>query len=785
MGVTEQQWRLEQARVDEVTDKIEQRIQALELETGSVKTEVVSIRKHFWDDVTINLSTHEDKIESYWSLRQQAELLSERERSYRHAAEALSKMKRLVRSPYFGRIDFQEDGDRREERIYLGIATFLDEEQGSYLVYDWRAPISSLYYDYGPGAAAYVTPAGDIHGTVTLKRQYVIRDGHIRLMFDTGVTIGDELLQQVLSQSSDAQMRSIVATIQREQNRIIRNDHSRMLIVQGAAGSGKTSAALQRAAYLLYKHRETLKADQMVLFSPNPMFNSYVSTVLPELGEENMEQTTFQQYLEKRLGRQFQLEDPFSQMEYVLSGPEAAGPGYAARMEAVRYKASTAFLHAIQTYKQELEQAGMLFKPIRFRGRAVVSREKMMEKFYAYDSSVRLPNRIVLLRDWLLNEIDALEKTEWKQEWVEEQAELLEPEDYMRSYKQLRKGMKGKDDSFDDFDREKELICRSIVREELKPLRSKIRKLFFVDARKLYMQLFSDEKLFERLAGSDAVPAYWAEICRETLAKLERKELAYEDATPYLYLQELMLGFQTNTSVKHVMVDEIQDYSPFQLEFLKKLFPRAKMTALGDLNQAIYAHAPVLEDVGTIIELYGADQTELIRLTRSYRSTRQIVEFTRGMVPGGETIEPFNRDGAKPTVTVMPDREGLPAAVASRIASLRAEGCDSIAIICKTAAESAQVYDEFKEQFELSLITQYTPDFERGTMVIPAYLAKGVEFDAVIIYDAGKLRYSRENERKLFYTACTRAMHRLHLYAAGDVSPFIAEQHPDTYEFTG
>lgn len=187
-------------------------------------------------------------------------------------------------SPYFGRIDFSEAGDAAADTIYLGIGSLM-EDNGTFLIYDWRAPISSLYYDGAPGPASYETPGGQITGTMELKRQFVIDNGEIEVMFDTGVTIGDELLQQVLSHSADDRMKSIVATIQKEQNAVIRNDRSRMLVVQGAAGSGKTSAALQRVAYLLYKYREVLQADQMLLFSPNPLFNSYVSTVLPELGK--------------------------------------------------------------------------------------------------------------------------------------------------------------------------------------------------------------------------------------------------------------------------------------------------------------------------------------------------------------------------------------------------------------------------------------------------------------------------------------------------------------------
>ncbi|WP_036746072.1 RNA polymerase recycling motor HelD [Paenibacillus sp. UNC451MF] len=777
--MSEIDWREEQQRVDSVTSKIGKRIERLAVEVGDVKTDVVDIRKHFWDEVTVNLSTMEDLTETYFSLKQQVEILNDRERRHRQASVALGKLTRLIKTPYFGRIDFKEDGTSGADKIYLGIASFSDEDDNTFLVYDWRAPVSSLYYDYPPGPASYETPGGEVTGTMELKRQYVIRDGQIQLMFDTGVTIGDELLKQVLSRSSDAQMKSIVATIQKEQNRIIRNDRSRMLIVQGAAGSGKTSAALQRVAYLLYKHRETLQADQMVLFSPNPMFNSYVSTVLPELGEENMQQTTFQQYLEHRLGKYYNLEDPFAQLEYVLSS--ASDPGYEARIDGIRYKSSVDFLTVISRYKEVLEQEGMVFKPVKFQGKAIISAERIKERFYEFDRSIRLPNRLVLLRDWLLGEVREFEKKERQEEWVEERINLLEPEDYQRAYTQMRRKQQDLPITFDDYDVEKDLLARMVVQEQLKPVRSRIKRLRFVHVTAVYRQLFEDEGLFSRAAKEVGKPELWPDICKQTVSRMELGDIAYEDATPLLYLNEQMLGFQTNTSVRHVIVDEAQDYSPFQLEFLKRLFPRSRMTALGDMNQAIYAHSSALGELDPITALYGPDQTELIRLTRSYRSTREIVEFSRGMVPGGEEIIPFNRGGDKPQVFEAADRNCMHDKITADIEALRAEGFDSIAIICKTAEESAEAYDALQGRLPLQLITKHTPEFAKGILVLPAYLAKGVEFDAVLIYDGSKKQYSRENERKLFYTACTRAMHLLHIYVLGELSPFITTQPEDTY----
>jgi len=381
--------------------------------------------------------------------------------------------------------------------------------------------------------------------------------------------------------------------------------------------------------------------------------------------------------------------------------------------------------------------------------------------------------------------VSHFELTQRKEGWVEEEMDLLEPEDYQRAYAKVRKMQKDQDEAFDDYKKEKELLARVIVYERLKPVRKRLKQLRFVHVRALYRQLFADRELFTKLSAQSggAVPEHWQEICEATLERLEASELGFEDATPYLFLVELVQGFQTNNTVRHVIVDEVQDYSPFQLEFIKRLFPRSRVTALGDLNQAIYAHGSALGELEPLMELYGPEQTELIRLTRSYRSTRQIVEFTRGMVPGGEEIIPFNRDGEKPLVRVTGREEDLQEALAATIEALQAEGCQSVAVICKTAEESAAAFQALQQRIAgLRLVTKDTQGFEQGAVVIPAYLAKGVEFDAVLIRDASKRSYSREAERKLFYTACTRAMHFLYLFSPEpELSPFITEQQPDTY----
>jgi len=770
----EKELELEQRRVEVVMEVIDRSIAALEDQSGGLHGEIVSIKREFWDDVTVNLEDAAETAETFASLKQQAEVLSERERSYQHAKQQLITMKKLKQSPYFGRVDFKEQEDPQTDTIYLGIGSLLDDSGERYLVYDWRAPVSSLYYDFGPGPVLYETPSGTVQGEMSLKRQYIIRGSNIRSMFDTGVTIGDELLQEVLGKQSDAQMKSIVATIQREQNAIIRNERAKMLIVQGAAGSGKTSAALQRVAYLLYRYRDSLNASQIILFSPNPMFNSYISAVLPELGEQNMGQTTYQQYLEHRLGRHFTLEDPFQQMEYTLT--EQHDPAYAARLEAIAYKSSRAYMKLIDDYVNELGDAGIIFKPIKFRGRILVTAEQMDQYFYGLSRQMSIANRLRETAGWLLKELTRLAKAERRRKWVEEEMELLDVEQYVEAYEKLLVKNKFDGNSFDDFQSERDYLSAMVVQERFKRLRSAVKQLKFIDMTAMYIRLLQwalEHEQAEHVEG-ERFPAQWSQISENSIAHIQNGSMYNEDATPYLYLKEKLEGFHTNTSVKHVFIDEAQDYSAFQLHFLKRIFPMSKMTVLGDINQSIFAHTTGDKGLAPYSELFPEEETLQIELLRSYRSTRPIVEFTSKMISGGERIQPFNRAGKQPELFEMNDGDQLELLLLERLQALEKEGYESLALICKTAEESERLYSSLRSSISnLKLIQKETVVFEKGIVVIPVYLAKGVEFDAVIIPDASAERYGRESDRRLFYTACTRAMHELFLYYTNERSPFI------------
>lgn len=758
----------EQIRINDVLHKLKNDLMGLQKQTSTVKTDIIEIRKSFWEDVTVNFDDAVEAGETATSIKQQAEFLAEREHRHKNLDQDEKNLKRLIEAPYFARIDFVEEGEREVESIYLGIASYLDPSTDEFLIYDWRAPISSLYYDYSLGSAKFTAPGGVVSGELKLKRQFIIKNGSIKSMFDTGITIGDELLQEVLGDQSNTQMKSIVATIQQEQNKVIRNEKGKLLFVQGAAGSGKTSAALQRMAYLLYKHRETLQAEEILLFSPNFMFNSYIRNVLPELGEENMQQTTFQQYLQHSLRNQYEVEDPFTLMEYMLTAKDEQL--YPVRKMSSVYKSSYDFMKVIDQYLNYLSEEGLLFHNITFRGNIIFRSDEISSYFYSLSGALSLSNRVKLVSEWLLSQLKKMEKSEREKSWVEEEIQFLSKEEYQIFYEKLTKQRNFTEDTFDDYEREEKMLRKYVVKRHFHSIRKEIKSHLFLNIKEIYRQLFKLPSHLTVGKNESLSEEEWKDVCSFTISQINQDRLPYEDATPYLYVKEKITGFQVNTSVKYVFIDEAQDYSAFQFAFIKQLFPNARYTVLGDTNQAIYSHHSK-SGIEALMNLFQGESIEKIILNRSYRSTKPIIEFTREILNNENEIDPFNRQGPKPVMIEKTELSEVVSSIENKIRTLH--NYQTIAIICKTAEESQQAYQRLKQHMNVQLIDKKSNEFQKGIIIIPAYLAKGIEFDAVILFNASKEQYYEEDVRNLFYTACTRAMHELFIYSAGQVTPFV------------
>jgi len=767
----------EEKRLLVVLEQVGKRMRKELAVLGERRGDVVGIRQEFWEDVRMNFSDSSEVAETWTSIVQQAELLAERERSHRVASEAVERLTKQFDSPYFARIDFAERGGETEA-IYIGRGSLIGEDGETFYVYDWRAPVSSLFYDHEPGPAAYRVPDGEIAGEMKRKRQFVIRGGQMKHMFDTSETVGDEILQAVLSEGSDTAMKSIVATIQKEQNVIIRDEKHKLLVVQGAAGSGKTSAALQRIAYLLYRFRDTLTADQIILFSPNPVFKGYISRVLPDLGEANMRQMTFRELIEARLGRRFEVEDLFSQTEALA---EIDGtPEGEARERAVKYKGSEHFFVTVENYLKRLEQGGVKFRTLRFRDKTIATEEEITEQFYAIRASDGFATRAATVKRWLLKRLQEWVESQMGEPWLEEAAELVDQEDVQRAYVDVRRSGGFHEEVFDDEDQMSLRLKRKVAEDAIAPIAKAVRSYRFIDAVATYTVLFESRPTFASCSPDGKLPLGWEWMSLRADETIGRKWIDHEDATPLMYVSEALEGFRrVEGDIQHVFVDEAQDYSPFQAAFLRRRYPRARMTVLGDFNQAIYVQSQESGGFGGWTRLMPPEATSVLRLTTSYRSTEEIVNFTKGILTPEDAanISPFHRHGEVPRLLACDDASRLGEQAAADVEDLLARGYGTIGVISKTASESADAAALLKEllpdDVPMALVTGGSAELPKGVSVLPSYLAKGIEFDAVLVWDASSVRYGQEKDRKLLYTVCTRALHVLHVYFIGEASPWL------------
>ena len=692
----------------------------------------------------------------FWEEAQLIEMV-DRQRNISSAVhERQLQLKRLVESPYFGRIDFIEsqlETRQPAELIYIGIATFTDQHTGEILIYDWRSPVAGMFYDFERGSAYYECPIGEIQGTITLKRQYKINNGRIIYMFDSDLKIDDEFLQELLGRSADDKMRTIVNSIQREQNKVIRDESHQVLLVQGPAGSGKTSIALHRAAYLLYRERNSLTARNILIFSPNRFFSDYISNVLPEMGEENVLQTTFRDYISRIVSRfPLEIEDWNSQLEYLFTNPDDKN-----KIASISYKTSPEFSVILHNYLTYLTETVIKEYPdIVFRGTTIFTRENWQHLFFDDLAYLPVEGRLAQIRRFIEAKLQPL---------IHQLRREKETEITNRGEEVNEKTIKA--------------MARLSAREELHAVYTQLDQLTTLDPFKLYRRLFEDHTLFQDLATEYKIPTEWPVICEQTLAQFEHGKIFYEDLLPLLYVTGILTGFPTKSQIRHLIIDEAQDYTILQYEIFKYLFPKASWTILGDPAQSIhpYLHRA---DFRTVASILGTDHSLIIELDRSYRSTKEIQSFSAALLPEAKPVNHINRSGPRPEVLEV-EAATHPTIIATKIHELYAEGWKSVAVICKTTQEAGQLFLALENLTEVVLITDEDTEFQRGSIIIPSYLAKGLEFDAVLVHDVSATIYNCEAERNVLYTICTRALHRLTLYYVQELSPFITSLNKELY----
>ncbi|MBR2832841.1 MAG: AAA family ATPase [Bacilli bacterium] len=602
----------------------------------------------------------------------------------------LQKLKKSIENPYFGRIDFKSDKSKSSEvkSIYVGLNS-INQDLDHY-VFDWRTPIASLFYNYGTGKASYEAPAGTINGEITLKRQYKIANGKIERCFDSDLNIDDDYLQEILSTASSEKMTNIVNTIQKEQNEIIRNVVDKYLIVQGIAGSGKTSVALHRIAYLLYEQKD-LTSNNVLIFSPNNVFSEYISNVLPELGEENVLQTTFSDFSKSYIKDYKNIESFTEFIERYYKKED----NNVEEFNIIKFKLSNEFMAMLDTCINEYKKSISFERGLNVNGR-IVTKHDLNQMFHEKLSRLPLPERLDILSE-----------------------NLCDTGGLPYKYK--------------------------------KEIRKKLNEMINGDLsiKNLYQNIISSDT-FKELAG-----------LKENTEFKRRKKLSFEDLIPLMYLNFEINGYPRGNTIKHVIIDEAQDYSLLQLKMLKRIFDRASFTILGDIHQTInpYYMYDNLNEINSIFDNKG----KYIELNKTYRSSEEIIQYTNKIL-GIDNACSVRKSNTIPVVLEDVDREKLSIYLKNEIETMKANGMKKIAIITKNNKQTLDIYNELKEQIEdLSLVDEKVPKGITDVVVLPSYISKGLEFDGVIAYTDDKHHY-QEKDKYLFYVVCTRAQHSLTVY---------------------
>ena len=661
--------------------------------------QIISFLKKVIGNTDASVKDHVDTLAEYkdyiWSNKDidPHEIRSMRESILNHFAlgeSVINKRKRLTKIlaiPYFGRIDFLEKKENSKVMpTYIGIHTFYDPESRATLIHDWRAPVSSMFYDHELGEAGYRSPSGEIKGEISLKRQYRIRGGKMEFMIESALTVHDDILQKELSSNVDNKMKNIVATIQREQNQIIRNEDIRTLIIQGVAGSGKTSIALHRIAYLLYTFRDSISSKDILIISPNKVFSDYISNVLPELGEETVPETSMEQILSGVLEHKYKYQTYFGLVNELLEKPSSS------LIDRIAYKASFGFISELDKFILHIENTYFKAADVKLT-KYITIPAPFIEEQYLRFNRYPIRRRFDAMADYMLDML----KIQYTFTVTTAGRNLLK--------KEIRLMFAGNND---------------------------------IQVYKDFFKWTNNPGMFKMRKGHT---------------------LEYSDLAPLAYLHLALEGNGNQPfRVKHLLIDEMQDYSPIQYKVIQKLFPCRK-TVLGDAGQSVNPYGSSTAE--TIQKSLTA--SEIMKLCKSYRSTFEITDFAQKIHPNAE-LEPVARHGEKPQILQFGSAVEELSGIMGLISTYRKSGYKSLGIICKTEQQARKMADMLKSYAnDISFLSSQSSAFVQGIVITSAHMAKGLEFNEVIIPQTDERNYRSEIDKSMLYVAVTRAMHRLTL----------------------
>ncbi len=702
---------------------IRNRLERLCGEKASLKSQVVQERKDMWDDNRHVIRDFDDVI----LLSSQEAAVKLTEAQYQRNETEIRRLRKMENSPYFGRVDFTESETGENSTVYIGIFSLTEEESREIYVVDWRAPVSSMFYQFDLGPAWYQVNDYKNEVEMTGKKQYKIEEGRLLSVYDTNSSMYDDILGEVLSKQADHKLKVIVGSIQKEQNAAIRSDTRHSCLIYGLAGSGKTSIGLHRLAYVLYCNKDTVKAKNILILSNNNIFGSYISTILPDLGEEPAETKVFADLLEAYLDEGMEVEDYYRQLKVIEEGLAEERLKwiqikYSADMlqYCIDYFASFPFQIPEIRYKEEiLVSPGLLQSKLNV-GRALDFRSRCERLRHLVRKTIE--DFFVLHREEICTDI-------------------LENDDDVLSTKEAK------------------IVYKRTMQEYLQSAQNEITRLNRLDAQEQTKEVFAD---YLHHIGEDD------EEAERLFYSLKRGKLLYEDALLYLLIRVLTGEAAPFPNIYHTVIDESQDYNLLQLYIVKSLFPGSSFTLLGDIWQTVNS-VTTIQKYDTYEWIFGTDLVR-IRLSKCYRSSSDINALAFRLISqADQSIEEeysyFARTVRKPQYIISKDLFSCLAPILERL-----EKYASVAIIVNNDEEALAVKSCLQKDREVQMIISPDEEMKDRVVIIPLLLAKGLEFDAVILFNCIYPNVKSAHFRRKVYLGCTRALHELY-FIERDVLP--------------
>lgn len=715
----------EENKLEEILDIIGKEILKYLDHRKTVTKNILDARKKYIEEY----KDDEDQVMDYFDHENYVQ-----EEVYKTIDRRLMEFTKLKENPYFGKVTFKEE-DSLPEDMYIGRYGLTLENAYEPLIVDWRAPIASLFYQGTLGPASYNPPAGEVKADIIDRKQIIIKKGELKGVFDSAVDVKDEILQMVLSDNSSEKLKDIVMTIQKEQDEIIREDRNKIVVVNGVAGSGKTTIALHRISYLLYNFRKQF-GDKVLIFGPNNIFMDYIAQVLPTLGESGIKQTTFENFAKEELGLEYQDVKGFGRyIEEAMEGREGA-------LEEYKYKSSKEFAELLNNSIDELNKSYFNIKPVMFNGEEIVSVKEIRDLFDVYYKDMPLFRRSEKIRRILTSKI---------KDKRDEQVYALNAE-----IKEKMNSLSEKDADIEKNNLEflRRIRIREIVREVMNSRDALDKWLKFESIIDVYARIINGEQLSKVEYDSEENKSLWFNH-DNIRAKVKELDLGYMDLAGILYLMVKLQGIKYKDEIKHIVIDEAQDYNYMQFEIIKEMTGCKSYTIVGDSNQRLITtdEEPAMLHLEKI---FGDLKVEIkkFQLNKSYRSTQEIMEYANKFLDE-DRIVPLVRKGEYVLEEETNSKEESLETLISILEDYEEEGYENIAVIFKDKNVLQEYAPIIKEKIGIQNLDNEDILYKGGKVLIPAYLAKGLEFDGVVIIDDGDI------QPLVKYIMCTRALHRL------------------------